>query len=64
MNKLKCKDCEREFTGVTARRCKECRNRRLSMYAKERNLNKMGNEAYSRICAQRKATDERKERVY
>lgn len=53
-SKLVCEDCGREFLGVKARRCAECFRKRLSMYAKARNLNKMGNEAYSRICAEKR----------
>ncbi len=43
-----CEDCERVFLdGPNAFFCPSCRKERLSAAAKKRNLNKLGNEAYS-----------------
>lgn len=43
-----CEDCEKAFQGGPySYFCPECRKRRLSETAKRRNLNKLGNDAYS-----------------
>ena len=49
MAKEICQDCGRVFDGGAHQFfCLECRKRRLSEAAKARNLNKLGNEAYSK----------------
>ena len=57
MAKEICQDCERVFEPKSNRGfiCPECHRRRLSRYAKERNLNKIGNDAHSKMCAERRA---------
>ena len=56
-----CEDCESVFEyKVNAFLCPDCRKKKLSRDAKERNLNKLGNAAYSKKCAMRRA--ERKEK--
>lgn len=51
-----CQDCEKVFEGgPKAFLCPECRRKRLSNAAKMRNLNKIGNDAYSDQQARRKA---------
>ena len=48
MAKELCEDCGKVFDGgPTAFFCPECKKKRLSRAAKERNLNKLGNAAYS-----------------
>lgn len=43
-----CEDCEKVFMGgPNAFFCPECRKKRLREAAKQRNLNKLGNDAYS-----------------
>lgn len=51
-----CGDCGKVFLRKYAFLCPECRKKRLSRYAKERNLNKIGNDAYS---AQQKENNRR-----
>lgn len=47
--KLICEDCGKVFEGgQNANFCLECRKKRLSASAKRRNLNKIGNAAYSK----------------
>lgn len=47
--RLICEDCGRVFEGgPKAYFCMECRKRKLSASAKRRNLNKIGNAAYSK----------------
>ena len=51
-----CEDCGKIFDGGPyAYFCPECRKKRLSKAAKDRNLNKLGNDAYSEQCAIRRA---------
>lgn len=51
-----CADCGRVFeAGKYQFLCRECLRKRLSEQAKKRNLNKIGNEAYSKLCAERRA---------
>ena len=51
-----CEDCWKVFDGGPyAYFCPECRKIRLSKAAKSRNLNKLGNVAYSEQCAIRRA---------
>lgn len=59
MAKEICCDCEAIFEAKTNKAflCPKCRKRRLSQYAKLRNLNKIGNDAYSAICARRRESD-------
>ena len=54
-----CQDCERIFEPKSHKGmiCPECHRKRLSRYAKERNLNKLGNDAYSKQQAIRRAED-------
>lgn len=53
-----CDDCGKVFeAGPKAFLCKECRSKRLSEAAKKRGLNKLGNEAYSKQQAERKAME-------
>lgn len=55
-----CEECESVFEHKgKAFICPACHKKRLSRYAKERNLNKLGNAAYSKKCAIHRA--ERKE---
>ena len=50
-----CEDCEKVFMGgPNAFFCPKCRSKRLRSAAKERNLNKLGNEAYSMQQAEKK----------
>ena len=56
-----CEDCGKVFDGGPyAYFCPECRKKRLSKAAKDRNLNKLGNDAYSEQCAIRRAGEEDK----
>lgn len=59
MAKEICQDCERVFEPKSQKGmiCHECHKKRLSRYAKERNLNKLGNDAYSKQQATRRAED-------
>lgn len=51
-----CEDCEKIFLGGPyACFCPDCRKKRLSVAAKRRNLNKLGNDAYSEQGAIAKA---------
>ncbi len=56
MAKEICQDCERIFEPKSHKGmiCPECHKQRLSRYAKERNLNKLGNDAYSEQAALRR----------
>ena len=49
MAKEICQDCECIFEPKSHKGmiCVKCHRKRLSRYAKERNLNKLGNDAYS-----------------
>ena len=50
-----CEDCGKVFDGGPAAHfCKACIRKRLSDTAKRRNLNKIGNEAYSAQQAAKK----------
>ena len=61
MYKELCQDCGRVFEPKSGKTmiCPECHKKRLSIYARERNLNKLGTDAYSaqqaRIKAERNA---------
>lgn len=57
MAKEICQDCECIFEPKSTKGmiCPDCHRKRLSRYAKERNLNKLGNAAYSVQQARRKA---------
>ena len=60
-----CEDCGKVFDGGPyAYFCPECRKKRLSKAAKDRNLNKLGNDAYSEQCAIRRAGEEDKHENY
>ena len=53
-----CEDCGKVFDGGPyAYFCPECRKKRLSKAAKDRNLNKLVNDAYSEQCAIRRAAE-------
>lgn len=55
MTKLLCEDCEKVFSCKGwAHYCPRCRKRRISETAKRRNLNKLGNDAYSAQQKRRK----------
>jgi hypothetical protein len=56
MAKEICQDCECVFEPKSHKGmiCPKCHRKRLSQYAKERNLNKLGNDAYSKQQAERK----------
>lgn len=55
MAKELCEDCGKVFEGGSAAFfCPECKRKRLSQAAKERKLNKLGNDAYSQQQAERK----------
>ena len=59
MAKEICQDCENVFeAGPYTFLCPECRKRRLSESAKRRNLNKLGNDAYSLQQAIRRRADD------
>ena len=60
MAKEICQDCGKLFEPKSNKAfiCPDCHKKRLSQYAKERKLNKIGNDAYSQICADRRANDE------
>lgn len=48
MTKEICEDCEAVYEGGTfSHFCPDCRKNKLSKSAKKRNLNKLGNDAYS-----------------
>ena len=49
-------ECERIFEPKSSKGmiCPECHRKRLSQYAKARNLNKLGNDAYSKQQSERK----------
>ena len=48
MAKEICEDCEKVYEGgAYSHYCPDCRHFRLSNAAKRRNLNKLGNDAYS-----------------
>lgn len=57
MPKELCQDCETLFEPKSNKAfiCPLCHRKRLSRYAKKRHLNKLGNEAYSKMCALRRA---------
>lgn len=59
MAKEICEDCGKVFEPKSNRGfiCPMCHRKRLSRYAKERNLNKIGNDAYSKMCAVRRANN-------
>lgn len=64
MAKELCQDCGCVYEPKSSRGliCPKCHRKRLSQYAKARNLNKLGNDAYSEQQAQRKVerrTDEK-----
>lgn len=51
-----CIDCGRVYLGgENSHYCPQCFKKVLSKHAKELNLNKLGNEAYSKLCAERRA---------
>lgn len=54
-----CEDCGHEFEASRkdVSICHECHKKRLSKWAKIRNLNKIGNDAYSKKVAERKKND-------
>lgn len=55
---LKCLDCGKEFIGCSkAHYCRACVREHLSNAAKARNLNKIGNDAYSAQQKRRRAED-------
>ena len=60
MAKEICQDCEKVFEPKSHKGmiCPSCHKKRLSYYAKARKLNKLGNEAYSRQQAERRASHE------
>lgn len=57
MAKELCQDCGKVFEPKSSKGmiCPSCHRKRLSQYAKERNLSKLGRDAYSKQQAQRKA---------
>ena len=59
MAKEICQDCECVFEPKSNKGmiCPKCHRKRLSQYAKDRNLNKLGNDAYSKQQAERRAED-------
>jgi predicted RNA-binding Zn-ribbon protein involved in translation (DUF1610 family) len=59
MAKEICQDCGCIFEPKSQKGmiCPKCHRQRLSRYAKERELNKLGNVAYSKQQANRRAED-------
>lgn len=59
MAKEICQDCECVFEAKSnrAKICPKCHRKRLSQCAKVRNLNKLGNDAYSKQQAERRANN-------
>lgn len=59
MAKELCQDCGCVFEPKSSKGmiCPKCHRKRLSQYAKARNLNKLGNDAYSKQQAERKDND-------
>lgn len=57
MAKEICQECEKVFEPKSSKAmiCPSCHRKRLSEAAKARNLNKLGNDAYSKQQAERKA---------
>lgn len=57
MAKEICEDCGMVFEPKSNKGfiCQMCHRKRLSRYAKARGLNKLGNKAYSEMCAIRRA---------
>ena len=49
-----CERCEKVFMGKYAFICPECRKRASRESAKRRNLNKLGNDAYSKQQAKKR----------
>lgn len=50
-----CEDCEKVFLGgPRSHFCPKCRQKRLSAAAKRRNLNKLGNVAYTKQQAEKR----------
>lgn len=47
-----CEDCGKLFETKNGFLCPDCRKKRLSRYAKERKLNRLGAEAYSQQQAE------------
>lgn len=59
MTKNICEDCNAVYEGgPRSFLCPRCRKKRLSDEAKRRNLNKLGNDAYSKQRAEKKAKTE------
>lgn len=56
MAKEMCQDCGKAFNPKSDRAfiCPDCHKKRLSRYAKARQLNKIGNDAHSKMCAIRR----------
>ena len=50
-----CEQCGKVYQAKYAFICPECHRKRLSELAKQRGLNKIGNEAYSKQSAELKA---------
>ena len=61
MSKEICQDCEKVFETVSGRAffCPDCVRRRISESAKRRGLNKIGNDAYSKKCSERRQRENR-----
>lgn len=64
MAKEICQECGQVFEPKTNRAffCPECVRRKVSESAKRRGLSKIGNEAYSKQCAERRARERRKKK--
>ena len=61
MSKRYCVDCGSSYIGGSkAHYCQRCRGKRQSGWAKENGLNRMGNEAHSRKCAENRKKGEKK----
>lgn len=60
LSKELCQECEKLFTPKSNKAliCPSCHQKRLSRYAKERGLNKLGNDAYSEKRTKRRADNE------
>lgn len=54
-----CEDCGKSYQATkNTHYCENCRRKRFSQNAKKRNLNRLGNDAYSEKAKDRKAENQ------